>query len=466
VDGGGNPVVGAAVTWVVTGGGGSLDPATGTTDENGRASTVWTLGPGIGANAAQAIVSGVGQAAFTATASAGDPDDIRIVSGNDQQGQAGTQLANSLVIEVIDDSENPVAGASVTWRVESGGGSVSPRTATTDGAGRAATAWTLGSGTGEQRVEASTPGAGSVRFEATATAGSPSGLRMAVQPSRNAQVGIPFPRQPVVQVRDASGNPDPAPGVTITAAIANGAGSQHGTATQATGADGRAVFTNLAIGGAVGSHRLIFAASGFTSVSSGSIDVNAVPSTTRILSDSPEPSAPGQAVDVVWEVTASGVTPIGTVRITASGGSESCSAEVGAGRCTIVLTNDGQRTLTARFQGGTLFGASADNEPHAVITPDSPPTATNDAYAATAGVTLNEPAPGVLANDSDVDGDPLSAAVQSGPSHGSLTLNANGSFAYTPDPLYFGQDLFTYQVTANGQSASATVSIVVSPPGP
>jgi VCBS repeat-containing protein len=65
-----------------------------------------------------------------------------------------------------------------------------------------------------------------------------------------------------------------------------------------------------------------------------------------------------------------------------------------------------------------------------------------------------------------VDGDPLSAAVQSGPSHGSLTLNANGSFAYTPDPLYFGQDLFTYQVTANGQSASATVSIVVSPPGP
>jgi adhesin/invasin len=177
VDGGGNPVVGAAVTWVVTGGGGSLDPATGTTDENGRASTVWTLGPGIGANAAQAIVSGVGQAAFTATASAGDPDDIRIVSGNDQQGQAGTQLANSLVIEVIDDSENPVAGASVTWRVESGGGSVSPRTATTDGAGRAATAWTLGSGTGEQRVEASTPGAGSGRFEATASAGSRSGRR-------------------------------------------------------------------------------------------------------------------------------------------------------------------------------------------------------------------------------------------------------------------------------------------------
>jgi adhesin/invasin len=466
VDGAGNPVVGAAVTWVVTGGGGSLDPATGTTDGNGRASTVWTLGPGIGPNAAQAIVSGVGEAAFTATASAGDPDDIRIISGNEQQGQAGTQLANGLVVEVIDESENPVPGVTVTWRVESGGGSVSPRTATTDGAGRAATAWTLGPGTGEQRVEASAPSAGSVRFEATATAGSPSGLRMAVQPSRNAQVGIPFPRQPVIQVRDASGNPVPAPGVTVTAAIANGAGTLLGTATQATGPDGQAVFTNLGIGGAVGTHRLIFAASGFTSVTSGSIDVNSVQTTTRIVSASPDPSAPGQGVEVVFEVTASGVTPVGTVRISVSGGSESCSAEVGAGRCTIVLTGEGERTLTARFEGGSLFGSSTDTEPHEVITPDSPPTAANDAYAATAGATLREPAPGVLGNDSDVDGDPLSAAVQSGPSHGSLTLNSNGSFDYTPDPLYFGQDLFTYQVTANGRTASATVTIVVSPPGP
>ena len=62
VDGGGNAVVGAAVTWLVTAGGGSLDPGTGTTDENGRASTSWTLGPGTGANTAQAVVSGVGEA--------------------------------------------------------------------------------------------------------------------------------------------------------------------------------------------------------------------------------------------------------------------------------------------------------------------------------------------------------------------------------------------------------------------
>jgi hypothetical protein len=101
-----------------------------------------------------------------------------------------------------------------------------------------------------------------------------------------------------------------------------------------------------------------------------------------------------------------------------------------------------------------------------VVTPDSPPTAEDDAYAATAGVTLNEPAPGVLGNDSDIDGDPLSAQVLSGPGGGSLTLNADGSFAYTPRSTFFSQDSFTYQVTANGKTASATVTIVVSPPGP
>ena len=110
IDGSANPVVGAAVTWVVTGGGGSLNPPTGTTDDAGRASTTWTLGSAIGANAAQAIVSGVGEAAFTATSAAGDPEDIRIVSGDGQDGQAGTRLADPLVAQVIDAAGNPVPG--------------------------------------------------------------------------------------------------------------------------------------------------------------------------------------------------------------------------------------------------------------------------------------------------------------------------------------------------------------------
>src|SRR5918994_1971193 len=102
----------------------------------------------------------------------------------------------------------PVA---VTWTVASGGGSVSPASATTGADGQASTGWTLGPSIGTQGVEASTPGAGSVRFEATATAGAPSLLALVTQPSGSAQVGVPFDQQPVVEVRDAAGQPLHAP---------------------------------------------------------------------------------------------------------------------------------------------------------------------------------------------------------------------------------------------------------------
>ena len=463
VDGGGNAVVGAAVTWVVTAGGGSVAPPTGTTDENGRASTSWTLGASTATNLVQAVVSGVGEATFTASASAGDAAAIRIVSGNDQQGQAGTRLANSLVVVVVDDADNPVPGVTVNWRVETGAGSVTPRSGDTDGSGRATTAWTLGARTGEQSVIASAPNAGSVRFEATSTAGSPSTLGLATQPPGNAEVGTTFSRQPVVQVRDASGNPVAASGVTVTAAIANGGGSLFGTTSRTTDANGQATFTDLGITGATGMHRLIFAASGFTSVTSAPVTVSRAETTTRIVSDTPDPSQPGQGVQVVFEVVnESGAQLSGTVRVTASGGQESCSAELSVGSCTIVLNADGNRTLTASFQGGTLFESSSDTESHQVVTPDRPPTAQNDSYGATAGVPLTVTAgQGVLANDSDPDGDSLTASLVSGPSSGALTFNADGSFVYTPSASFFGSVTFTYQVSAGGQTDTATVTIIV-----
>src|SRR5213075_2975519 len=60
------------------------------------------------------------------------------------------------------------------------------------------------------------------------------------------------------------------------------------------------------------------------------------------------------------------------------------------------------------------------------------PVAVNDIYTTVEDTTLNIAAAGVLANDSDVDGDTLSAVLASQPTHGSLTLNSNGSFTYLP----------------------------------
>ncbi len=73
VDGEGNGVPNTAVTWVVGTGGGSVTPQNGNTDDQGRASAEWTLGPNPGENRVDAVVSGVGIANFTATGTSAGP---------------------------------------------------------------------------------------------------------------------------------------------------------------------------------------------------------------------------------------------------------------------------------------------------------------------------------------------------------------------------------------------------------
>jgi adhesin/invasin len=369
-DADGNPVSGAAVTWVVTAGGGHVAPTTSVTDAAGQASTTWTLGSTVGTNTVEAVVSGVGSAQFTASAVAGSADRIRIISGNKQSGRVGTQLGADLVVEVQDQDGNAVSGVTVTWSVTAGGGSVAPASSTTGANGQASTEWTLGSQLGSQKVRASAGAAGDVDFEATATAGAPSTLAIVTQPSASATVGEPFAIQPVIQLRDASGHDVQQSGVSITVAIASGPGRLTGTASRTTDGDGRAAFTDLAISDGVGSHTLIFAASGFTSVVSGSITV-----------------AP----------------PV-----------------------------------------------------------NQPPSAVADNYTVTAGQTLSEPAPGVLANDTDADGDALTASLVDQASNGSVTLMPDGSFTYVPNAGFVGQDTFTYTANDNTDTtAPVTVTIDV-----
>jgi len=91
-----------------------------------------------------------------------------------------------------------------------------------------------------------------------------------------------------------------------------------------------------------------------------------------------------------------------------------------------------------------------------------PPEADDDAYDAFEDTPLNIAAPGVLSNDSDADGDPLTAVEDSTTGNGSLTLNSDGSFDYTPDPNYCGPDGFTYHANdGTVDSNVATVDITV-----
>lgn len=98
-----------------------------------------------------------------------------------------------------------------------------------------------------------------------------------------------------------------------------------------------------------------------------------------------------------------------------------------------------------------------------VENPQSPPVATNDAYGLSEDGGLDVSAElGLLANDTDADGDPLAASLMSGPQHGELVLNENGSFTYVPSPGFSGLDGFSYVANdATGQSEVATVTIQV-----
>src|SRR6185369_13311507 len=97
------------------------------------------------------------------------------------------------------------------------------------------------------------------------------------------------------------------------------------------------------------------------------------------------------------------------------------------------------------------------------VTPaNDAPMAADDSYTIAEDTTLNVSTPGVLSNDSDVDGDTLSAVLVSQPTHGVLTWNTNGSFSYTPAAYYNGADSFTYLANDGAlNSGIATVSIIV-----
>jgi VCBS repeat-containing protein len=94
--------------------------------------------------------------------------------------------------------------------------------------------------------------------------------------------------------------------------------------------------------------------------------------------------------------------------------------------------------------------------------PITSPVANHDSYQATEDTLLSVAAPGILANDTDSDGDPLSAVLATGPVHGTLTLIADGRFTFAPVANYHGPDSFTYRASdGTVQSEIATVSITV-----
>ncbi len=98
-----------------------------------------------------------------------------------------------------------------------------------------------------------------------------------------------------------------------------------------------------------------------------------------------------------------------------------------------------------------------------VVTADTnaAPAAGDDAYSVQEGRVLTIGAPGLLANDSDADGDAIIAFQFFQPANGTVNLVTDGSFTYTPNAGFAGIDSFVYIITDGVATAQATVTITV-----
>ena len=144
---------------------------------------------------------------------------------------------------------------------------------------------------------------------------------------------------------------------------------------------------------------------------------------------------------------------------------------------TLVLNADGSFTYTPNlnYNGPDSFTYRASDAPGSesnlatvqltVNAVNDAPVATNDAYATDEDTVLTVSVPGVLENDADVDSAAFTAVLATGPAHGALTLNPNGSFTYMPDVNFNGIDSFTYRASdaPGSESGVATVLLTVAP---
>jgi PKD repeat protein len=503
---------------------------------------------------AAVTTGGKAEVGFTVGCAQVESNRLEIISGNDQSGAAGTVLPQALVVQVLNPSNNPVAGVTIQWSAE-GGGSVGAAITLTDATGRASTNRTLGPNVGQQTTQASAAGlTGSpVIFTHTATTaggGVPTQIVLVTGNDQEAEAGAPLANPLVVKVTDEAGNP--VAGVPVQWTV-QGGGSVSEELTE-TEDNGQASVTRTLgpAAGPQGAEASVVGLSGSPVRFNHTARAVKTASATTITSDSPDPSVPGEEVTVRFTVTGDGSVPTGNLTVTVSGGSatERCSGTVEQGSCVLSLEGLGDRTLTATYEGDAAFTASSDREVHRVNSPpaanfdvpecvanqpcafkdastdndgtikswswdfddrDQPytdaspehtfvesgdhtvrltitdddgasnsvektvsvgpgntaPTANDDSYQTGIGASLYAPDGvqlGLLDNDEDPESDDMVAVAETKATRegGSVTINEDGSFEYTPPSNFTGSDSFEYTVSdSKGATSTAHANIEV-----
>ncbi len=385
------PVIGTAVTFEVSSGGGTVAPETVTTDAEGIAAAQWSLGTRAGAQAVTVAVPGARPplgVEFDATAGAGAARNLTIVAGQGQAASVGSPLPEPLVVRVADQSDNAVSGVTVTWTPE-GGGSVDPASSVTDADGRASTQRTLGPGAGTQTTVASAPEVGApVSFAHTATSGPPSRVTVVSGNDQSAPAGARLPEPLVVRVLDANDNP--VVGRAVSWIIGQGGGSANPVSVN-TGADGSAS-TTWTLGPRAGINTVTAVVSGVGSVgftargtSAGASrlvrnggDQQTAPAQTRLgtpLSvravDADGDGVSG--VNVTWAVTAGGGSLSSTSTTTRDDGTAEVTWTLGSGvgAQSVSATAAGLQGSPVEFTATATVGAPSASESRVSANPES-----------------------------------------------------------------------------------------------
>ena len=470
----GDGLSGVTVAFAVTAGGGTLSASSVTTNSSGQAESTLTLGSTVGTNTVTATATGITTpVTFTATGTAEDlvATTLDRISGNDQTATVSTVLDDPFVVEVQDQNGDVLSGATVTFAVTIGDGTLSDTSVTTDSNGRAESTLTLGSTAGSNRAVASVSGITQTRtFNATGTAVVLVATAL-VEVSGDSQTAVvstelsdPF----VVQVNDQNG--DAFSGAVVTFAVASGGGTLSETSVT-TGADGRAE-TTLTLGSTAGSNTVTADVTGIstTITFTASATAEALVATSIVrVSGNNQTGTVGKELDnpfvvevrdqngdglsgitVAFAVTAGGGTVSDASVTTGSNGQASSSLTLGstAGTNTVRATATGI-TTTRNFNATgeataatTVVIISGDNRTAAVST------------------TLSTP---FVVEVRDQDGDALSGvtvafAVTAGGgslSSASVTTGSNGRASST---LTLGSTAGTNTVTATATGITTPVT--------
>jgi len=228
---------------------------------------------GLGADSARVTAVSNGTASVTArSGSAAGSVEVRVaqvpvraetVEGNGQSGSAGVPLGSALRVRVVDRLGAGVAGVTVTFTVQTGGGTLASATSVTDAEGIATNSWTLGPAAGLHTLSVTFPGTSlsPVTFTAQAVGRIPGVLGVLAGGHQAAMMGTALPLAPSVMARDEVGTP--LAGITVNFVVTSGGGRVSNTSV-VTGTNGVASAGTWTLGSAADVNTLTATAPGLT----------------------------------------------------------------------------------------------------------------------------------------------------------------------------------------------------------